>query len=94
MISGNPQKVVNSKGSAGAKPVIQGRPEAEPEKIRKTAENIRQMLDERKALRRQLDETAGRNRSVRQTIFVRSQFLNSANDSVSNWLERVENSLL
>ena len=92
------EKVLTGK-TAGAKsnivPGINGimpvRSKAEPEKIRRLAELIRQALSERKALRRKLDETAAERRSVKDTIQYRSLYLENADDSIARWLEQVEN---
>ena len=70
------------------------RAKAEPENIRRIAENIRQLLAERKALRSKLDSAAARERSVRENIRRRSIFLENSDDRISGWLEQLENSLL
>ena len=70
------------------------RTKAEPENILRIAENIRQLLAERKALRSKLDSIAAKERSVRENIRRRSILLENSDDRISGWLEQLENSLL
>ncbi len=79
---------------AGSDTIAPGRSKSEPEKIRRIAGNIRQLLEERKELRFKLDSMAAKERTVRESIRRRSSFLENGDDRISGWLERLENSLL
>ena len=94
VISGNASRGGNSDVFGNINGIIPQRTKAEPEKIRHLLEVIRQTLDERKALRRQLDGTAAKERSVREAIRTRARFLENGDDRVSRWLEQIESRML
>ncbi|MBO5991130.1 MAG: hypothetical protein J6R00_05730, partial [Lentisphaeria bacterium] len=94
------EKVISDKAADGGgilgniNSVIPHRSKADPEKIRRIADNIRQALADRRALRNTLDKTSDGEKCIRDVIRSRAEFLKNDDDRISRWLEQIENRML